>query len=170
MRYRFCIPKRQNTKPRPLDYVVRGEWPNAELHTFAPALFAQSFARRLEEAMGGQSLREAARRCDLDPMTVRALLRGERFPDSVSITKLELAYRKLLWPADSERRRVLREIAGDDPDITQDRTERQLFEALDALASSWEAHTGTPFASDPAVEHHLSTRAAKHSEAARNSE
>ena len=158
MRYLRDIPKRQNTKPRPLDYVVSGEWPHAELQVFAPALFAQSFAQRLEVAMDGQSLREAARMCDLDPMTVRALLRGERFPDSVSITKLELAYRRLLWPADSDRRRVIREIAGDDPEVERERTERQLFVALDALAASWEDFTGTPFATDPAVDQHLAGR------------
>lgn len=141
--------------PRPIDYVIRGEWPYAVLQPFAPALFAQAFAQRLQTAMGGQSLREAARRCDLNPMTVRAFLKGERFPDTVSITKLELGYRTLLWPADSERRRVIREIAGDDPQITRERTERQLFEALDALAATWETVTGTPFATDPTVDQHL---------------
>jgi len=105
------MPKRQNTRPRPVDYVVNGEWPCAELEPFAPALFAQSFALRLRDTMGGRSLRETARSCDLDPMTVRAFLRGERFPDSVSITKLEVAYNRLLWPTDSERRRVIRELS-----------------------------------------------------------
>lgn len=108
--YPQLMPKRQNTKQRPIDYVVNGGWPHAELEPFAPALFAQSFARNLHAAMGGRSLRETARSCDLDPMTVRAILRGERFPDSVSITKMELAFKRLLWPGDSERRRVMREM------------------------------------------------------------
>jgi hypothetical protein len=108
--------------------------------------------------MSGQSLREAARSADLDPMTVRAVLRGDRFPDSVSITKLELAYRRLLWPADSERRRVIREIAGDDPELVRERTERQLLDALDTLAASWEAFTGTPFATDPTIDQHLAAQ------------
>lgn len=101
------IPKRQNVRNRPLDYVVSGIWPHAQLEPSVPAAFAQAFARNVFDATRRMSLREIARTAELDPMTVRALLRGERYPDTVSVGKLEAAYRRLLWPSDDERLAIL---------------------------------------------------------------
>lgn len=91
-----------------------GEWPEAELEPFAPAIHAQTFALHLLRAMNGAGLRETARAADLDAMTIRKIIRGESFPDSVTITKLEMSYRRTLWPSEATRRRVMRDLLDQD--------------------------------------------------------
>lgn len=91
-----------------------GEWPEAELEPYAPAIHAQTFALHLLRAMNGAGLRETARAADLNPMTIRRIIRGETFPDSVTITKLEMSYRRTLWPSEATRRRVMRDLSDQD--------------------------------------------------------
>ena len=141
------IPKRQNTRTRPIEYVVSGQWPNAELEPSVPAEYAQAFARNVLTTTAGQSLRQIAHSADLDPMTVRGLLRGDRFPDTVSVSKLEAAYRALLWPRDSERRRILREVLGEEPEIARVIESEQPLDSYLAMARLWENHFGYPLPS-----------------------
>lgn len=89
-----------------------GEWPEAELEPFASAIYTQTFVCHLLEAMNGAGLRETARAADLSPMTILRIIRGETFPDSVTITKLEVCYQRVLWPSDETRLRVMRELRG----------------------------------------------------------
>lgn len=139
------MPRRQNTRRRPLDYLVDGTWPDARLDSSIAAEYAQVFAKRLREAAGDQSLREIGRRSDLDPMTIRALLRGESWPDMVSVAKLEGAYRVLLWPRDAERRRILRDVLGEDPETQREVEDRQLVDAAEAVNAAWAARFGTSY-------------------------
>jgi len=143
------VPKRQNIRRRPNQYTVDGEWPHAHLEPSVPAEYAQGFARNLAEATAGLSLRKIARTADLDPMTIRAILRGESWPDMASVGKLEAAYRRLLWPADSTRRKIMSDALGDDPQTVRGRLETALDEAVDMLEAAWEAHYGTPMTDKP---------------------
>jgi hypothetical protein len=77
-----------------------------------PADFAQQFVRALLEARGSESYRETGRRSGLAAMTVRAIILGERWPDMVSVVRLEQAYGELLWPTDAYRRRLVDQRTG----------------------------------------------------------
>lgn len=89
---------------RPVDYVLSGNWPNAELGESLPAEFAQIFARNLSLMTAGNSLRDIGRRAQLSPQTIQFLQLGETWPDMVSVVKLEIVFRTILWPSDRERR------------------------------------------------------------------
>lgn len=133
------MPPRQNVRTRPLEYVRSGTWPDAELEPYVPALFAQAFARNLRAAVRSLSMREVGRRAELNPRTVQLLLSGQSWPDMVSVSKLEGALRQLLWPRDSERRRTIRELLGDDFGTRREKDLRQLVEATEALERAWES-------------------------------
>lgn len=62
------------------------------------AHYAVEVARRLARAMEGQSLRSVARESGLDHTTVRALVEGQRWPDLITIARLETALNVRLWP------------------------------------------------------------------------
>ena len=109
------------------------------MESYIPALFAQAFSRNLRTAVSSLSLREVGRRAELNPRTVQLLLSGQSWPDMVSVSKLEGAFRQLLWPRDFERRHTIRELTGDDPQTRQEKELRQLVEATDALENAWES-------------------------------
>ncbi len=110
----FCknrsVPKRSNVRRRPVDYILRGAWPLAELEPSVPANYAQIFARNLSIAIGEFSLREIGRRAGLSGQTIQKLEDGESWPDTVSVAKLEYAFKSLLWPSDQERQLIFREV------------------------------------------------------------
>ena len=62
------------------------------------------FARRLAVAVEGRSLRQVAAAAGLRHPTVAALLRGESWPDVVSVVRLEDALEADLWPSRTDRR------------------------------------------------------------------
>lgn len=81
----------------PIDLVVDGSWPQASFsHPAGEA--AQQVALRLRAGMQGGSVRQLARDADLQHTTVLALLRGRRWPDFVTLVKLEDALGVTLWP------------------------------------------------------------------------
>jgi hypothetical protein len=102
------VPRRRDTKQRPIDYVASGDWPHAVLEPSLAAAYAQELARNLRQVTEGMTLREAAHLAGLDPMTIRALLNGYTWADTVSVAKLELGFDQLLWPGDDSRRALLR--------------------------------------------------------------
>ena len=130
---------RQNVKRRPKDYVISGVWPDAQLEAFAPAEYAESFARRLASVVEGLSMREVGRRANLDSQTISALLKGTSWPDTVSVAKLEAAFDRLLWPSDFERRQILRAVVGESPEYRRDRRRVELQTASSAIEAGWEA-------------------------------
>jgi transcriptional regulator with XRE-family HTH domain len=85
--------------------VARGLWPRAELSEGGYVLYAQEFARRLEDAIGSTPIRVLARDATVSHSTVLAVLRGERWPDMVTIAKLEDALEVDLWPGPEIRAR-----------------------------------------------------------------
>lgn len=102
------MPRRRNIKQRPIDYVVSGDWPHAVLEPSVAAAYAQELARNLRRVTEGLTLRQAAQLAGLDPMTIRALLNGYTWADTVSVAKLEHGFDQLLWPSDRSRRALLR--------------------------------------------------------------
>jgi hypothetical protein len=102
------VPRRRDVRQRPIDYIACGDWPNATLEPSLAAAYAQELARNLHRATEGMTLRQAAQLAGLDPMTIRALINGYSWADTVSVAKLELGFHQLLWPGDGARRALLR--------------------------------------------------------------
>lgn len=107
----FCfggiVTQRRNVLSAPSRYVRSGSWPEASLEPFPPAVMTQVFCRNLSAAIGNLSMREVARRAEINPRTLRLLLEGESWPDTVTVVKLEVAFNQLLWPTDRDRLEVL---------------------------------------------------------------
>lgn len=61
-------------------------------------MYAAEVSRRLAAAVDGRSLRDVAAEADLDHTTLWAVLRGDRWPDLVTLAKLESALGVRLWP------------------------------------------------------------------------
>ena len=96
------VPKRQGQIAAPRDYVVSGEWPHARLDTDQPgvaeAAVAQALAARLAAAVGKRSMREVARAAGVAHTTVTKVAAGARWPELVTIARLERALDVDLWP------------------------------------------------------------------------
>lgn len=91
------MPRRGISGP-PRSFIVSGDWPDGEVEGPAPVLYAAEVARRLATAVDGRSLRDVAAEADLDHTTLWAVLRGDRWPDLVTLAKLETALGVRLWP------------------------------------------------------------------------
>src|SRR5436190_14007978 len=90
---------------RPASYMASGGWPHGRVEGPRIVRYAQGFALRLEEAIGDRPLRDVARSAELSHSTLLAILRGDRWPDMVTIAKLEEALRSDLWPGPEIRKR-----------------------------------------------------------------
>jgi transcriptional regulator with XRE-family HTH domain len=90
----------------PVTYVARGSWPAAVLDGPRVAIYAQLFAARLAQQIEGRTLRDIAQIAGISHSTLHAVLNGDRWPDMVTIAKLEDALNAELWPG-VEARRVL---------------------------------------------------------------
>lgn len=86
-----------------MEYVVGDAWPNAKLKGPRLVLYAQVFARRLQAAIDERSLREVARLAGISHSTLLAVMAGQRWPDMVTIAKLEEALDVDLWPGPEVR-------------------------------------------------------------------
>ena len=93
----MVVSRRTGITGPPVSYVVEGVWPEAELSE-PVAGYAQDVARRLKAALAGTGFRSIGRSAGLDHTTVMAVVRGERWPDLITIAKLELALGVRLWP------------------------------------------------------------------------
>lgn len=92
------MPSRRGLTGAPRDQLVAGRWPDGTVT--GPAAVAQQLARRLAAELDRQrrSVRQLARDADLQHSTVLALLSGQRWPDFVTVVKLEDALGADLWP------------------------------------------------------------------------
>lgn len=90
------MPSRRGVVGAPRDQLVAGEWPHGRARGAAEV--AQQIARTLQDELGHRSVRQVARDADLQHTTVLALLNGQRWPDFVTLVKLEDALQVTLWP------------------------------------------------------------------------
>ena len=89
----------------PIDHVVTGEWPEAELDGDIGAAYAQDFARRLRDAIDGRSYPVIAELSGVPRMTISVLVAGKSYPTLLTIARLEAALGPLL--ADKKARLAL---------------------------------------------------------------
>jgi transcriptional regulator with XRE-family HTH domain len=82
----------------PASYLVAGEWPDGEVQGPQAARVAQQLAINLHAAMAGRGLREVARAAGMNHAALRAVMRGESWPDLITIARLEAALEVDLWP------------------------------------------------------------------------
>lgn len=92
------MPKHRGLDGSPRSYVAGGEWPDVPIRGEVLAEYVRQVAVRLDEAIGGRSVRDVAREADLQHTTVLGLLKGESWPDLVTIAKLEQELGVRLWP------------------------------------------------------------------------
>lgn len=77
---------------------VPEEWPYGEVDDTIPAQYARIFAQRLGAAIGDRSFRSVSRAAGVSHRTIAHLVRGESWPDLITIAKLEFALGAVLWP------------------------------------------------------------------------
>lgn len=95
--YGCGVPRRRDIEGPPCSY-VQGGWLEGEPFGPVAVVYAQELARRLARAVEGRSLREVARSAGVDHTTVAGVLSGGRWPDLVTVAKLEQALGVRLWP------------------------------------------------------------------------
>lgn len=88
----------------PASYVSNGVWPSGSVVGPRVVLYARAFAQALARAMADRTVREVARHAELSHTTLLAVLHGERWPDMVTIAKLEESLQADLWPGPLLRR------------------------------------------------------------------
>lgn len=91
------MPRRSDI-PGPPKAFVDGPFLEGRVTGPIVARYAQEVARNLRAAIESRSLREVGRAAGLDHTTLSAILGGERWPDLVTIAKLEQALGRRLWP------------------------------------------------------------------------
>lgn len=96
--YRGVVPRRSGITGPPKSYLASGEWPTGRIDGPPEAKYAAEVSRRLREAIGERTLRSVAREAGLDHTTVRAVVEGERWPDLITVARLEQALDVRLWP------------------------------------------------------------------------
>ncbi|MER6503297.1 helix-turn-helix transcriptional regulator [Streptomyces sp. NPDC001455] len=93
---------RSNNDKHPLFYVVEGAWPDVTLAPDAPlsAHCGLLLARDLDGAMQsrGLSLRNLAQIASVAHSTVARVINGDVLPDIGTLTRLEDALDRQLWP------------------------------------------------------------------------
>ncbi len=82
----------------PASYVASGDWKLGRVDGPRLVLYAQGFAVAVEAAIGDRTLREVARQAEISHTTLVAVLHGQRWPDMVTIAKLEETFQRALWP------------------------------------------------------------------------
>lgn len=92
------MPSRRGVTGAPRDQLVAGRWPDGTATGAADV--ARQLARTLQAELGrqGLSVRQLARDADLQHATVLGVLSGQRWPDFVTVVKLEDALGAALWP------------------------------------------------------------------------
>ncbi len=82
----------------PAAYSTGGVWPHGPVSGPRVVLYAQAFAKAVADAVGERTVRDVARQAEISHTTLLAVLHGERWPDMVTIAKLEESLRAELWP------------------------------------------------------------------------
>ena len=87
----------------PASYLATGDWPDGRIEGPPPAHVARQLVINLRDAMGERGLREVARAADINHSSLRSVLRGEAWPDLITIARLEDALQVGLWPGRPSR-------------------------------------------------------------------
>lgn len=95
--YRGGVARHSGIKGPPRAY-VDGEWPDGKNTGPEAVGYAQEIARRLAAAVGNRSYRQVGREAGVDHTTITGIISGERWPDIVTLAKLEGALEVRLWP------------------------------------------------------------------------
>ncbi len=91
---------------QPASYVPGGDWKVGPVDGPRLVLYAQAFAAAVEAAIGDRTLRDVARQAEISHTTLLAVLHGQRWPDMITIAKLEETFQRSLWPGPEVRRRT----------------------------------------------------------------
>ncbi len=82
----------------PATYSAGDAWPHGAVSGPRVVLYAQAFAKAVSVAIGDRTVRDVARQAEISHTTLLAVLHGERWPDMVTIAKLEESLQADLWP------------------------------------------------------------------------
>lgn len=82
-------PRNHLTKP--------SDWPSGETG-YAPARYAQGLAARLRAVIGKRTYRTISRLTGVSHGTISALIKGNTWPDLVTVALLEWGLGALVWP------------------------------------------------------------------------
>lgn len=94
---RLIMSSRLNLQP-PAAYVSDGSWPDGRVAGPRVVLYARAFAQAVARAIGDRTIRDVARTAEISHTTLLAVLHGKRWPDMVTIAKLEESLQQNLWP------------------------------------------------------------------------
>ena len=97
------MPRRREPLKPPREYVVKGQqWPYCDLVPGAPVAAAvlQTICVRARAEINRQGVTQhsVAAMANLDPSTLRLVLNGYKWPDMVTIVKMEQNLQASLWP------------------------------------------------------------------------
>ena len=82
----------------PASYLAGGEWPHGRVEGPAEVEVVRRLVEALVAAMGDDGLRATARAAGVNHASLRSVLRGESWPDVVTLARLERALDVDLWP------------------------------------------------------------------------
>lgn len=93
--------RRRNLTGEPRQFLASGSWPDGPLVEDAPtaAVYAREISLRLQAALVSRTKVEVAEAADLSRTTLHDMVTGRRWPDVVSLAKLEDVLGVRLWPS-----------------------------------------------------------------------
>ncbi len=95
-------------RPRPRDYIAKGEWPRGDLAAGAPkeARLARGIAAAVLDnlARDDTTLDAVATKRQIDLDTLHDLINGKSWPDFFTVARLEIHFRRRLWGYEHKRR------------------------------------------------------------------
>lgn len=96
----LCVPQRRGLEGPPSQFLADGQWPDGPLDAEAPVVahYAAEISRRLLAALEGHEQKAVAEDADLARSTLNDIVTGRRWPDVVTIAKLEHFLKERLWP------------------------------------------------------------------------
>ena len=81
---------------RPKPHEISGQWPDATLNDPTYETIRR-YVQNLADATGSMSLRKAAEATGVPHTTLAGILRGEVWPDAITIAKTENGLKARLW-------------------------------------------------------------------------
>lgn len=97
MIYGVVMPRRTDLDGPPNHYVT--PWPDGPTTGPAEVQVAVTIAHKLADATAGRSLRDVGRQAGVDHTTIAGIIAGERWPNMVTLARLEQALDVALWPS-----------------------------------------------------------------------
>ncbi|MDE0132304.1 MAG: helix-turn-helix transcriptional regulator [bacterium] len=96
-------------RKHPVTYVApKGKFPQGPYRSETPpeVFLAAGLARRLKDRIEKDSIRHFAHKANLSPQTLVNILRGETWPDLLTIARLEHALERKLWGNEHRKRPI----------------------------------------------------------------